>query len=276
MTKRRNILVLIVVPAIASVLVTLLILSIWDKQRASQPTTIVLPTHSGTALIPPRATQPPPPQSDEPVGSDETTQEPGPITPTSSCENPVHLVASGETLGVIAEQYGVSIDDLVIMNQMLDPEFDPDFLAVRQELTVPICGVPTPTPTGEPTGASVPTRNVPTPIPTTTDLPAGAISVSIVRVLHPGDITREAVEIVNEGSPVDLDGWRLTNGEGDEFVFPSFRLFTGGGVTIFTGAGEDTAIVLYWGLNNAVWEVGYTVSLYDVDGKLRDEFEITE
>ena len=198
------------------------------------------------------------------------------IIPTDACENPVHVVASGETLGAIAEQYGISIDDLVTMNQMLDTTFDPDFLAVRQELTIPVCGVPSPTPTGEPTGTSVPTRNVPTPIPTTTDSPAGSINVSIVRVLYPGDVTREAIEIVNEGSPVDLDGWRLTNDDGVEFVFPSFRLFTGGGVTIFTGAGEDTPIVLYWGLNNAVWEIGYTVSLYDADGELHDEFEISE
>ena len=275
MTKSRTILVLIVVPAVVSFVVTLLILSVWDTQRASQPRTIVLPTHSSTALIPPRATQPPASQSAE-VGEGPDAQEPGLITPTAACENPVHLVAGGETLGVIAEQYGVTIDDLMIINHMIDDTFDPDFLSVGQQLTIPVCGIPTPTPTGEPTSTSVPTRDVPAPIPTTTDLPAGSIDVHIVRVLYPGDVTREAIEIINDGSPVDLDGWRLTNDHDDEFIFPSFRLFTGGGVTIFTGAGEDTPIVLYWGMNTAVWKVGYTVFLYDADGKLHDEFEISE
>jgi LysM repeat protein len=273
MTKIRTILVLVVLPAAASLLVTLLVLSLWNAQQAAQPQTRYLPTYSGTALIPPRATVPPTPLPGETVESP-ATELPGAITPSPSCENPIHLVASGETLGVIAEQYGVTIDDLITINQMLDPTFDPDFLSVRQSLTIPACGIPTPTPTGAPTDTPIPTRNVPTPIPTTTELPAGAVSVRIVSVLHPGDVTREAIEIINEGSPVDLAGWSLTDDNGDQFEFPSFKLFKGGGVTIFTGAGEDTPTALYWGLNTAAWQVGDTISLYDADGKLQDSFDV--
>lgn len=275
MTKIRTILVVIIVPAAVSLLVTLLVLRVWDAQQTSQPQTVRLPPHSGTALIPPRATQPPPASTQ--AGEDASTQAPEEIALTLvGCENPVHPVAGGETLGVIATQYSVSIDDLVIMNQMVDPDFDPDFLSVGQPVTIPVCGIPTPTPTGIPADTPVPTRNVPDPIPTTTESPAGSISVQVGRVLHPGDVTREAVEIVNKGAPVDLAGWSLSNGRGIEFVFPSFRLFTGGAVTIFTGAGENTPIVLYWGRTNSAWRVGDTVSLYDAEGELQDEFEVTQ
>lgn len=273
MTKIRTILVVIIVPATVSLLVTLLVLRIWDAQQTSQPQTIILPTHSGTAMIPPRATQP---LASAQAGGDANTQVPNQTIPTPGCENPVHAVASGETLGVIATQYNVSIDNLITMNQMVDPEFNPDFLSVGQPVTIPICGIPTPTPTGIPTDTLVPTRNVPNPIPTTTDLPAGSVSVQIGRVLYPGDVTREAVEIVNKGTLVDLEGWSLSNERGIEFVFPSFRLFTEGGVTIFTGAGENTSIVLYWGRTNSAWRVGDTISLYDANGELQDEFEVTE
>ncbi|MBN1427120.1 MAG: lamin tail domain-containing protein [Anaerolineae bacterium] len=275
MTKSRTILILIIAPALVSLAVTLLVLSVWDTRQASQPRTIVLPTHGSTAMIPPRATRPPISQAGD-TEEGENTRAPEPTTPSVACENPEHLVASGETLGVISDHYGVSIDDVITINEMVDPEFNPDFLSVAQVLVIPVCGIPTPTSIGVPTGTSVPTRNIPDPIATTTALPSGSVSVHIVRVFYPGDVTREAVEIVNEGSPVDLAGWRLTNDDEDKFVFPTFKLFTGGGVTVFTGAGENTPVVLYWGLNNAVWNVGYTVFLYDVNGKLQDEFEISE
>jgi LysM repeat protein len=273
MTKFRAILVVIIVPAAISLLVTLLVLKFLDARQAPAPQTIILPTHSSTAMIPPRATQPP--VSTQIVG-DTSTQAPAQTEPPTGCENPAHLVASGETLGVIATQYNVSIDDLIILNQMVDPAFDPDFLSVGQQLTIPVCGIPTPTPTGVPTVTPVPTRNVPEPIPTTTELPSGSVNVQIGRVLHPGDVTREAVEIVNKGAPVDLQGWTLSNDRGIEFDFPSFRLFTEGGVTIFTGAGENTPIILYWGRTNSAWRVGDTISLYDADGELQDEFEVDE
>jgi len=94
--------------------------------------------------------------------------------------------------------------------------------------------------------------------------------------LNPGDITSEAVEIVNRGAPVELTGWTLSDGGRNEFEFPTFRLFASGGVTIYTGVGENTPIRLYWGRDRAVWEIGKTVYLYNADGDLQDEYDITE
>lgn len=278
MNRQRSVLVLIVIPAVISLLVTLLVLYIWDSQQPPV-TTIVLPTYGPTSQLPPRVTQAASRPGGTPGGEGSSAEvsggEPdeGDVIPPG-CENPTHVVASGEVLGTIAEQYGVSVADLIALNQLIDPAFDPDFLAVDQELVIPVCGIPTPTLTLTPTTTLIPTRVVPTPIPTATELPPGTIKMVIAEVINPGDITSEAIEIVNEGSPVDLEGWTLSNGRDDEFVFPPFRLFSGGRVAIHTGVGENTPIDLYWGLNEPVWQVGDTATLFDPDGELHDEFEI--
>jgi hypothetical protein len=196
----------------------------------------------------------------------------------AGCENPIHIVDSGEVLGTIYEQYeDIDFDELIVINELADPDFDPNLLYVGQELIIPVCGIPTPTPTSPPPDTAVPTRNIPSPIPTATNPPPGAIKVVIARVRNAGDITSEAVEIVNQGSPVDLQGWTMEGSEGrDEFTFPAQTLYSGGGVTIYTGVGEDTPIVLYWGLDEAVWEIGETISLFDDEGDLQDEFVIEE
>lgn len=284
MSRQRSplssVLVLILIPAVVAVAVTLIVLYFWDRQR--EPDYIMLPTYSGTALIPPRQSQGEAPlsseageEASEPGGGAEAAEE---EETGSGCENPVHTVASGETLGAIAELYGLPIDDITLMNQMLDPAFDPDFLSIGQLIVIPACGVPTPTPSATPTETPIPTRSVPTPNPTATPPPGGVVRVEVARVLNPGDITNEAVEIINRGTSVArLGGWRLVDEQsGDEFVFPPLNLFPQGAVTVYTGVGEDTAIDVYWGRDEAVWEAGDTVQLYDADDNLQHEFVIPE
>lgn len=274
MNRRRSVLVLIIVPAAVSLLVTLLVLYLWDRQQKPQQSVIVLPTHSGTSLIPPRSTQPPPPSTEDGTPGEEVAEVTPEPTIAPDCENPYHVVAAGETLSTIAEQYGLLIDDVVAMNRMLNPEFDPDYLSVGQQLVIPICGVPTPTPSPMPTAT---TRIIPTPLPAATEPPPGTVIVRIARVLNSGDITSEAVEIINEGTSVArLEDWVLTNGRGDEFVFPALNLFPQGAVTIHTGVGQNTAIDLYWGLTEAVWEIGDIASLLDAAGEVQDELEVTD
>jgi LysM repeat protein len=287
MTRRRAFLVLVVLPAVVSLAVTLLTLNVWERQHPQQEV-VVMPTFSSTALIEPRATFPPETAAaaasagivlteESSEGDEPTADSTEPVISGNGCENPVHTVEGGQVLGSIAEQYSVSIDDLITLNQMLDPTFDPNFLFIGQELVIPVCGIPTATPTGIPPNTAVPTRNVPTPINTATNPPAGAVAIIISTIRNAGDITSEALEIINQGSPVDLEGWTISGSEGnEEFTFPAFRLFTSGSVTIFTGIGEDSATALFWGLDEAVWEIGETVSLFDADGELQSEFTIQE
>ncbi len=276
-TLLSSVLVLILAPAVVAAAITLLVLSIWDRQQG--PSYIMLPTYSGTALIPPRESE-----GEAPLAGDPADPEQGPIAGESTgreesavaCENPIHVVAGGETLGVIAESYGVSMDDAIIANQMIDPDFNPHFLSIDQQILIPVCGIPEPTPTATPTITEVPTRNVPTPNPTGTEPPPGVIRVEVARVLNPGDITNEAVEIINRGTSVArLGGWKLINERsGQEFTFPPLNLFPQGAVTVHTGVGENTAIDVYWGRDSAAWQAGDTAQLVDADGVVQHEFEI--
>jgi hypothetical protein len=98
--------------------------------------------------------------------------------------------------------------------------------------------------------------------------------VRILQVLNPGDITSEAVEIVNDGSSVGLQGWTLTNGRGDTFTFPGFQMFSGGSLKIFTGVGPATPLAYFRELDEAVWRIGDVAALYDATGKLQDEYTV--
>ncbi|MFW5772080.1 MAG: L,D-transpeptidase family protein [Phototrophicaceae bacterium] len=51
-----------------------------------------------------------------------------------------HIVARGQELGLIAKQYGVSVADIVAMNDLANP----DLLFVGQELRIPVAGEYTP------------------------------------------------------------------------------------------------------------------------------------
>src|SRR5690606_17956839 len=208
-----TVLMLVALPVAVVLGITLLVLIVVDG--GDEPETLMLPTFSSTALIPARGElQDVPaaaaagegeeaPAAEE--GAGEAPAEGGP------CENPVHLVEAGETLGSIAEGFGLALDDVTAMNQMIDPAFDPNFLSIGQQIVVPVCVLPTPTPAPTPTETPVPTREIPTPGPTATDRP-GRAEVEIARVLNPGDVTSEAVEIINRGTSVArLGGWQLVN-----------------------------------------------------------------
>jgi murein DD-endopeptidase MepM/ murein hydrolase activator NlpD len=68
----------------------------------------------------------------------------------------IHVVAQGEVLGTIAEEYGISVEAIRIANDM---PFNDDTIRVNQSLVIPIgTPVPSPTPTVDPNAT-------PTPVP---------------------------------------------------------------------------------------------------------------
>jgi len=283
MRRQRAILILIVVPALVSLVVTLLVLTVWDRQRPGAEV-LVLPTAGNTSQSP-AANPPRTAVAEEPTEDTENSRtpaiSPGDATDTlegpadssgPGCQNIVHEVSAGQVLGAIAEEYGVSVNEIVEANRLLDPLFDPNVLSVGQQLEIPTCGLPTPIPTA--TLEIATTRAIPTAIPTATSQQGGRVTLVIERVLFPGDITREAVDIRNTGATVDLEGWVLTDGSRARFTFPAIRLFTDGLVTVYTGVGENTASALYWGRDASVWKAGDTAYLYDADGALQAEYEI--
>jgi micrococcal nuclease len=75
----------------------------------------------------------------------------------------------------------------------------------------------------------------------------------------PGDdnlnLNGEYVIVCNRGgSAASLDGWTLTDdGARHTYRFGAFNLAAGASVTLFSGAGVNSATALYWNSNGAVW-----------------------
>jgi uncharacterized protein YkwD len=69
-------------------------------------------------------------------------------------------VQAGEIPGSIAEQYGISVEALMTLNEITDPTS----LQIGQQLLVPVTITPTPQPSPTPTGPKVSPSPTPTPI----------------------------------------------------------------------------------------------------------------
>ncbi|KXK22197.1 MAG: hypothetical protein UZ15_CFX003001098 [Chloroflexi bacterium OLB15] len=141
------------------------------------------------------------------------------------------------------------------------------------ESTATSTSLPTETPSSSPTPTGTFT---PSHTPTSTLPPTAAnAQVAIVRIVDPGNITAEAVEIRNNGPVVDLSGWSLRDNDGNNFVFPNERrLFQGGQLTIFTRVGDDTPIALYWDREQAAFSSGESVTLTDREGRAQSVFTV--
>ena len=120
--------------------------------------------------------------------------------------------------------------------------------------------------TSTPAATARPTVTIP---PTATDA-----QVAIRSVRDGGDISAEAVEIQNNGATVDLQNWTLTDADGNEYTFAQQRLFSGGSITLNTRTGTNTPVVLFWGLNEPVWESGDVVTLTDSRGEVQSTFRV--
>jgi len=94
--------------------------------------------------------------------------------------------------------------------------------------------------------------------------PAGGASAPRVRistVVYPGQRTREAVVIVNEGDEVALTGWTLSNPRGKVYTFGNVALFRESFINLHTTTGVDVPTDLFWNQTEAVWREGDEVTL---------------
>ncbi|NPV56535.1 MAG: lamin tail domain-containing protein [Anaerolineae bacterium] len=99
--------------------------------------------------------------------------------------------------------------------------------------------------------------------------------IKIENVFAAGDLENEVVVLKRSGSGIlDLTGWRLVDESNRTFVFPTLSLNTDGAVQVFSKAGSNTVIALYWHQTRPVWEPGETVLLLDPDGNPRDSYTI--
>lgn len=188
------------------------------------------------------------------------TAPPAAPTATPTTAPLLYIVQPGDTLSGIAHAFGVSLQDLVVINDIADP----NLLHVGQVLIIP-ADIPPTRPAHSPT--PVPTRaSLPTPLPSPT--PSGPPLVEIGQVLGSGNLEAEVVIVRNRGGRVSLEGWTLSDAEGNTFTFPALTLFEGAGVRVHSAAGTSTPTDLYWGRTTSAWSGGELIVLRNAAGEV--------
>jgi hypothetical protein len=217
---------------LVSAVTMLTVLYLWDRSHHAAPIAVATPTPLPAGYVTPL---PPAPPSPTPI---------------------IYIVQSGDTLGHIAEKFGVDVDELAAINDLADP----NVLDPGMQLIIPARGQTLQPASRNPTVTPQEGETSPWPV--------------IDSVVSPGVLGSEAVKIVNPGPTANLTGWRLRTPSGAEYAFEEFSLVAQGAVLIHSAAGIDTSIDLYWDLNEAVWHTGDEVRLLDSLGNLRSIFVI--
>jgi LysM repeat protein len=165
-------------------------------------------------------------------------------SPTATREIVIYQVQPGDTLGGIALQFEVSVESIMQENGLSES----DVLGSGQTLFIPL-------PPAEQTALASGTPQPP------------EAEESLIRILYvtgAGDLNSERVRLERVGQGTLLmAGWTLHDEDGNQFTFPQLSLFPGAVMDLYSGAGRDTAMALYWGLPEAIWSPGETVTLLD-------------
>ncbi len=219
-------------------------------------------------------------------------------------ESVTYVVEEGDTLGLIADKFAIPLSDLMVANGLTNK----DFIQIGQELTIPLGGLATATPTFTPvlvptetplpfdpptplpTDAEIPPEPAatvgpsptptdtptptPTPIPTSTPPPFDEINVVITEVIEPGDLLRETLVVLNRGAGTSLKDWKLEGSSLGVFIFPDIFLFSGGSIRIHTAAGENSPSDLYLNQGEPAWPPGTTIILSDANNTEISRFTV--
>ena len=152
-----------------------------------------------------------------------------------------YTVREGDSLGAIAQLFGVSQSALAIANGIANPN-----------LIIPgqLLNIPSP-PTA---GGAADYR------PVAADL--------ALEVLNAGQYAAEALVIVNrQGPALNLTQWTVSTEQDGAYQFGQMPLLLRGeSVRLFSRAGADTTYDKYWGRPPVPWTAGTTISLHDSTG----------
>ena len=258
----RRMLPFLLINVVVSAVVVLTILYFWDGRQSAAVEDV---TGVDTAV-----TQ----QAFDAASAETPIFVPPTETPAPVDEGPtVHIVSAGDTLGIIAGIYDVTIEDIMAANELTNP----NILSVGQELVIPLDGLPV---EEEAVAATaVPEENVlPTPIATAAVPQGDDIVVEITAVIGVGQLENEAVQIRNTGTdPVALLGWKLADLDGRVYTFGQATLFGNSvDILVHTSRGLNGATDFYWGLEEAVWAPGELVTLLDSEDNIMATYEIPQ
>jgi LysM repeat protein len=264
MDRWKRLLYYLLINVAVSACTILAVLAIWD--RVNQPQVL---TPAPVAQVVPTTAAP----------AEAAALETAASTPSGSTATPdvtgfeTYEVQSGDTLGAIAEAYGVTVEEITAANNLESP----DVLDVGDVLVIP---VPAESDELPPTEVALPTNTFAPPTPpasgTSTPLPPGFDpEIEIVTVVAAGNLADERVVLrLNGDGELALLGWSLQDEDGNLYVFPELTLFKDGAVTVYSKAGTNNVVELFWGLGKAVWESGETVSLVDPQGNEQASYVI--
>jgi len=263
MKQWQRLLFYLMINILVSALTTWIVLTIWDRTQSgkeNQGATVNLPASVGTggALVETIPINTSDVQMAVPAASSQPTS-----TPWQNVEE--YQVQANETMGEIAAKYGVSVEELLSINGLTDP----DTLSPGMVLYIPVAPEASPT---EDISTLITSAPPPTGSPVGSSQEAGVVINSVIGV---GDLASERVFISRTGGSVLLiEGWKLMDEDGNVFTFPALELFEGGAVNVWTTSGSPTVIDLYWSMQNSVWKSGERVTLLDAQGKVRAVYRI--
>lgn len=278
MKQAKRLFYIILLNIVISASTVLVVLNLWERNHPVMPAggtpviLVVTPTHS--VIIPVVSNQ---------TGSKPTIPtDTGIIITGTPVAGPTvsflaYQVKEGDTLGALAVEFNVSVEDIMTVNGLTDP----NSIYLGQIIKIPTAPLPTITPTPTATAIVSPTPRPSLtatrgPTATFTSTPAGQEAQLVIEtVIGAGVLANEHVVLQRTGEgELSLAGWHLLDGLGNTYTFPELTLYKGVSINLNTRQGEDTMLDLFWGLPTAVWNSGNTAYLYDAQGKLRDSYLI--
>jgi LysM repeat protein len=250
--------IVILVNAIISAAVVLVVLLTWNRARTPEAAQTGTPSPMAAVAA---ATL------THPAGSATGAAAP-PVEQAPVSTFLTHTVQSGDTVSGIAAAYGVTIEELLAVNDLADP----NVLSLGQVLSIPLPAPPDAAPAAPTAEGAAPAGPSPTPLPTPTTV--GPPLVEIRAVTSPGDVLAESVLIRNSGGLADLAQWTLSDNQGNAFIFPAVTLFTDAELRIHSDQGAAQPTDLFWGRTKPAWSSGELLSLRDAHGALVDTFVV--
>lgn len=170
-----------------------------------------------------------------------TPSDPDPVEAPSDRPLRTYTIREGDTLGAIADLFGVEQSALAALNGITNP----NLIVPGQSLLIPEAGL-----------VGLTTRD---------GLQAADLTL---QVLNAGRYAEEAVVIVNLHSPrADLSDWSVvTDGDGAYMFQQIPPLLRGESLRLYSRSGEDTAYDKHWGRTPHIWGPGTKVSLHNPNG----------
>ncbi len=228
MKSSRRLIFYLSLNVLISACTILAVLVIWDQFYGPMPRGL-LPNVLRSLSVKPTATQAAAEPSTPMVYA----------TPTESFF--IYQVQEGDTFESIAQEFDVSVEELVSTNGFTSSQI----LGAGEVLRIPVH--------------------------------PGA-NVVISSVTGAGDYESEYVLIEQQGEgELSMVGWRLEDEQQNIFIFPQFpqlTLYEDGAVRIYTKSGSSTVVELFWALDEAVWQSGETAVLRDPQGDVRATYEV--